>query len=53
MAYRKVYFRIQAYAYGYDSGWSSEADEVAFDKGGWFPQKRLMVQVSAPQQQGN
>ena len=31
MAYRKVYFRIQAYAYGYDSGWSSEADEVAFD----------------------
>ena len=31
MAYRKVYFRIQTYAYGYDSGWSSEADEAAFD----------------------
>ena len=31
MAYRKVYFRIQTYAYGYDSGWSSEADKAAFD----------------------
>lgn len=31
MAYRKVYFRIQTYAYGYDSGWSSEADEAAFE----------------------
>ena len=36
MAYRKVYFRIQAYAYGYDyscnSGWSNEADEAAFEQ---------------------
>ena len=31
MAYRKVYFRIQTYAYDYDSGWSSEADKAAFD----------------------
>ena len=31
MAYRKVYFHIQTYAYGYDSGWSSEADKAAFD----------------------
>ena len=31
MAYRKVYFRIQTYAYGYGSGWSSEADKAAFD----------------------
>jgi len=31
MAYREVYFRIQTYAYDYDSGWSSEADETAFD----------------------
>ncbi len=31
MSYRKVYFRIQTHAYGYGSGWSSEADETAFD----------------------
>ena len=31
MAYRKVYFRIQIHTYGYGSGWSSEADETAFD----------------------
>lgn len=35
MSYRKVYFRIQTYAYGCgygcDSGWASEADEAAFD----------------------
>ena len=31
MTYRKVYFRIQTHAYGYGSGWSSEADETAFD----------------------
>ena len=31
MAYQEVYFHIQTYAYGYDSGWSSEADEAAFD----------------------
>ena len=30
MAYRMVYLRIQTYAYG--SGWSSEADEAAFDE---------------------
>lgn len=36
MAYREVYFRIQAYAYDYgygcNSGWSSEADEAAFEQ---------------------
>ena len=36
MAYRKVYFRIQAYAYGYgygcNSDWSNEADEAAFEQ---------------------
>lgn len=35
MGYREVYFRIQAYAFGYgygsDSGWSNKADEAAFE----------------------
>lgn len=30
MAYRKVYFRIQTYAYGCGCVWSSEADKAAF-----------------------
>ena len=36
VAYRKVYFRIQAYAYDYgygcNSGWSNEADGPAFEQ---------------------
>jgi len=36
VAYRKVYFRIQVYAYDYgygcNSGWSNEADEAAFEQ---------------------